>query len=93
VENDENVVKSCSVDEDCELPMDYAIQSNCPFGAACINSECRVVCPMTYHDPNPSVSKSYPYACEENSDCNCEERGDRTIECLCLDGDCFSVEE
>jgi len=31
-------LKACSSDSDCELPMRYAIQSNCPFGAACIDN-------------------------------------------------------
>lgn len=91
----DNFVKSlepCETSSDCELPMRYAVQSNCPFGAACISDECRVVCPLAYHDPDPNVSVSYQYPCNASSDCDCSERGDRSLECLCVSGGCVSVE-
>jgi hypothetical protein len=89
-----NVVKigPCEYHTDCTVPMDYAIRSNCPFGAACIDSECRVVCPLMYHDPDPEVSMSYPYECSSDSDCDCSERV-HSLECLCVDSVCVSVEE
>ena len=83
----------CSVSSDCELPMDYAIRSNCPFDSLCIGGSCRVVCPMSYHDPNFSVSKSYYYACEFDVDCNCSERGSKSLSCKCVENRCVSVEE
>jgi len=86
------VLRACSATSDCELPMRYAIQSNCPFGAACIDDECRVICPLTFHDPDPNVSQSYPVACQEDSDCDCTERADRSLDCMCLNGACVSVE-
>jgi hypothetical protein len=87
--------ENCSNSSDCSVPMRYAIQSNCPYQGACINSECRVVCPLTYHDPDPNVSQSYPYTCNASTadkDCNCTERGDRSLDCLCVGGECVSVE-
>lgn len=89
---EDNVGESCVQHSDCKLPMDYAIQSNCAFGTACIDSICKVVCPLYYHEPNPEVSKSYPFTCKEDSDCDCSERGKRTIECRCVDEKCVSVE-
>jgi len=86
------VLKSCTNDSECELPMYYAVQSNCPFGTACIDNECRVVCPFTYHDPDPNVSQSYPIPCESDGDCDCSDREGRTLECRCHDGKCVSVE-
>jgi hypothetical protein len=94
----DNFVKeyeSCSSSSECSVPMRYAVQSNCPYQGACINEECRVVCPISYHDPDPNVSVSYPYPCNASTadtDCDCSERGSRTIECLCADGGCVSVE-
>ncbi len=82
----------CESDDECETPMDYLIQSNCPFGSACIDNECRVVCPLSYHDPDPNVSISYQHPCNTSSDCDCGERGGRTLECVCHDGYCLSVE-
>jgi len=35
----------CKMDGDCELPMDYAIRSNCPYSMRCIEKMCTVVCP------------------------------------------------
>ena len=87
-----NIGGSCIQHSECKLPMDYAIQSNCPFGTACIDSACKVVCPLSYHDPNPEVSKSYPFACELDFDCDCSERGEMTIDCVCVDNKCVSVE-
>jgi hypothetical protein len=88
----ENIGESCNVSEDCKTPMEYLIQSNCPFGSACIDSECKVVCPLAYHDPNPEISKSYSFVCEIDDDCDCSERENRTLECVCLDNTCVSVE-
>lgn len=91
-ENVKNAKLQCTSDIECETPMEYLVQSNCPFGSACINNECKVVCPLTFHDPNPAISKSYPYECKSDSDCNCEERGDRSLGCVCHRGTCVSVE-
>lgn len=88
-----NVGKSCSVDKDCKTPMDYLVQSNCPFGSACVNKTCRVVCAIVYNNPNPEINKSYLYPCEENSDCNCDGRKTKTLECVCHNKTCLSIEE
>lgn len=88
-----NIGEICSSNKQCETPMEYLIQSNCPFGSACIDSKCKVVCPLFYHDPNQEVSKSYQYSCEKDSDCDCSERGGRTIKCVCLEDSCVSVED
>lgn len=82
----------CEINSDCKTPMEFIIQSNCPFGAACINNTCKVVCPLFYHDPNIDISRSYSFTCETNSDCDCSERGSRTIECLCVENSCVSIE-
>lgn len=37
--------ESCEVDEDCPLPPDYAIRSNCPYESRCIAKTCTVICP------------------------------------------------
>jgi|GEM_PF-2540541 len=92
IEVNGNVGAKCDESSDCRTPMSFLVQSNCPFGSACIDNECMVVCPLTYHDPDPSVSKSYPFTCEQDSDCDCSERENRTIECRCAEGACVSVE-
>lgn len=83
----------CKQNSDCKTPTKYLIQSNCPFSSACINEVCRVICPMTYHDKNSSISKSYSSGCKINNDCDCSWRMNKTLECLCLNGSCVSVEE
>lgn len=41
----ENLGTECSVDDDCETPMEYLVRSSCPFDARCIAETCQVVCP------------------------------------------------
>jgi len=36
---------SCSQDSECETPMEYLVQSRCPFTSLCIDNKCTVVCP------------------------------------------------
>ncbi len=72
--------KFCVSDNECETPMKFLFQSNCPFGSACINNKCRVVCPI------------YESACTTNTNCNCDQRGDRTLNCICHRGTCVSIE-
>lgn len=37
--------ETCQLTSDCQLPMDYAIRSSCPYEAQCIENKCTVVCP------------------------------------------------
>jgi len=39
---------SCKLDADCEIPMNYLIQSSCPYSSKCINSKCSVICPEPF---------------------------------------------
>lgn len=78
---------SCSLSSECETPEQYLIQSNCPFQSACIENVCRVVCPVWNQG-----SASYVVSCQMDSDCNCDERGERTLKCVCSSGSCVSVE-
>jgi hypothetical protein len=80
----------CTADTDCTTPDEFLLQSNCPFDSACIDGECRVVCPFATHDPE--ISMSYPVPCDRDSGCDCSDRGNRTLECLCHNGGCLSVE-
>jgi hypothetical protein len=36
---------SCGIDDECETPSQYLIQSNCPYTSRCIEQRCTVVCP------------------------------------------------
>jgi hypothetical protein len=56
------------------------MQSNCPFTSACINSQCRVICPI------------FDSVCSSNDDCDCSWRSEKSLDCLCLKGSCVSVE-
>lgn len=87
-----NVGESCKIDTDCKTPFEFLVQSNCPFGSACISNKCKVVCPFTFHDPNPNISQSYPISCEVDEDCDCSDRQDRTIKCVCHNNKCLSIE-
>lgn len=43
--------QACANDDDCLVPADYAIRSNCPYEARCLDNKCTVVCP----DPEPLI--------------------------------------
>ncbi|MFW6230646.1 MAG: hypothetical protein ACOC32_01335 [Nanoarchaeota archaeon] len=82
-----NLGESCSADEECALPFDYAVRSNCPFESNCIDDACKIVCPLGFQEiPNEEVS------CNTDADCDCSVRGDATIACRCHEGACVSVE-
>jgi len=38
---------TCNSDADCETPMDYLVQSRCPFTSLCLDNKCTVVCPSS----------------------------------------------
>jgi hypothetical protein len=44
------VVLACEQNSDCPLPMEYAIRSNCPYEARCVEEKCAVVCPEGFTD-------------------------------------------
>lgn len=90
---DDNIGESCNNNNECETPMDFLIQSNCPFGSACIDNQCRVVCPLFYYSLEPDVMHSYQYICENDTECDCSERQERTLECRCIDNKCLSIEK
>lgn len=78
----------CTIDEDCNTPMEFLVQSNCPFGSACIENQCAVVCPiLDYEDYNSTTIQ-----CSKNSDCDCSDRGDRSSDCVCHQQVCLSIE-
>jgi len=81
---DGNVGAACKADSECETPGKFLMQSNCPFSSACVDEKCKVVCPMNYNNPEAK--------CQADSDCNCTERGEKTLKCLCHSGKCLSVE-
>lgn len=76
-------IGECAIDEECTLPMEFAMQSNCPFESICLYDECRVACP---------VPTDAPKRCLGDRVCDCSPRGNRTLECICHDRTCYSVE-
>lgn len=41
---------SCRKDNECKTPVEYLIQSHCPFVSLCLENKCTVVCPQ--HESN-----------------------------------------
>lgn len=41
---------SCQKDGDCETPVEYLLQSRCPFKSKCLDNKCAVVCPSQKND-------------------------------------------
>lgn len=85
--------QECNSSADCGFtPFEFAVMSNCPYGTACLDGSCGVVCPMVEHDPNPQVSQSYAVNCAADTDCNCSDWDrDGIFPCSCVDGKCASV--
>ncbi len=40
--------QSCQTTSDCEIPAEYALQSNCPYDSVCIENSCAVICPYPF---------------------------------------------
>lgn len=88
---DGNVGAACKTAEECETPMSYLVRSHCPFGSACVDGACAVVCPMPAEG---AKGWSQPLACIRNEDCDCDSYAatDRK-NCRCIDGTCVAVME
>ena len=81
------IVFNCLRSTDCELPMDYAIRSNCPYQAYCSNYQCVVACPMWEDRLN-----KWDVKCKDDADCNCSMwDSEGKYDCKCLDKQCVSV--
>lgn len=79
--------ESCSQSADCQLPMDYAVRSNCPYQAFCYNQKCAVGCPLWQEKTN-----TWEVKCQEDKDCNCAAWNEQTnYACACVDGQCASI--
>ena len=89
---EDKVGKACLVNNDCELPIAYAIKSSCPFTVSCIEKKCAVICPLFGHSLTPEKSDSYPFICKENEDCSCSDYlGDDLKKCSCVKGICAAI--
>jgi len=82
-----NVGAACTSDLECQTPMSYLIQSNCPYGSKCVDNECRVVCSFF---PDQEAAD----ACQTDADCAlCNETYPRAgATCRCLDNRCHRIE-
>ena len=47
---------SCKIHEDCKLDPKWAIQSNCPYQARCMDEQCVVICPAVEQDLSEGTS-------------------------------------
>jgi len=92
VRSAELIEMKCRRSSDCVVPIDYAVQSNCPYGGVCVDGYCGVICPTWRHDPDPEVSVSYQVECSADPECDCSgwDIGGR-YECGCFDGQCGSL--
>lgn len=86
------IKEECTESTECILPMEFAVQSICPFQAACIKGSCAVICPMWEHSPNPEESISYEVSCSDDENCDCSTWDTQgKYSCKCIDGQCASV--
>ncbi len=83
------VGQACVMDEECATPMEYLVQSRCPFGSGCIDGVCRVVCSI----PQNELSDMWEsMQCITDDDCDCSSYlADDLKECRCHSGQCVAV--
>lgn len=82
---------SCTQSADCQVPMEYAVRSNCPYQAYCADLQCVVGCPM----PTAAVNtNTWQVGCKLDKDCDCSGwDAEGKYECKCLDQVCAAVLE
>ncbi|MDD5135339.1 MAG: hypothetical protein PHP01_08015 [Phycisphaerae bacterium] len=69
--------------------MNYLIRSNCPFGSACIDGACAVVCPMPSKEEGTWKEKM---SCVSDGECDCGSYAASDAKsCRCIDGACVAV--
>lgn len=74
----------CGIDADCKLPFMFAVRSNCPFAAKCLDNNCAVTCEVGV--------KAGRVGCKKSSDCDCESyTAQDKIGCLCADEHCLII--
>ncbi|MFC1616494.1 hypothetical protein ACFL21_05105 [Patescibacteria group bacterium] len=90
VNDSKNLIeKSCQISDECPLPGEYAIQSNCPYATFCKDNLCVVGCPLW-----DQTSTSYESKCATNNECDCSIWDQQNqFPCECLDEKCVSVVE
>jgi hypothetical protein len=79
--------ESCVQNADCQLPMEFAIQSNCPYETLCYEGKCAVGCPLW-----ESQTNEWQVNCQSDKDCDC--RGwdrENKYTCVCVSGKCISI--
>ncbi|MCX6745335.1 MAG: hypothetical protein NTX82_07500 [Candidatus Parcubacteria bacterium] len=83
----DNNSASCTISPNCQLPMDYAARSDCPYKAYCYNLKCVVGCPLWDDKAN-----TWEVKCQVDKDCNCAAWNEqKNYTCACVDGQCASI--
>lgn len=86
-----NVGAACTSSEECNTPASYLMRSSCPFGSACIDGACAVVCPMASQEMGAD-GLTQQVTCTADSDCNCSSYLAQDLaSCRCADGSCVAV--
>lgn len=81
------VGENCLQSVDCQLPMDFAVRSDCPYMAYCYNLKCVVGCPSWQEKTN-----TWDVKCQADKDCNCATWNEqKNYTCACVDGQCASI--
>jgi hypothetical protein len=81
------VGESCVQSADCQLPLDYAARSNCPYQAYCYKQKCAVGCPLWAEKTN-----TWEVKCQTDKDCNCASWNEQTnYVCACVDNQCALI--
>lgn len=80
-------VVACQKSSDCQLPMDYAVLSSCPYQAYCYQQKCVVGCPLWEDQTN-----QWKVECLASLDCDCTAWDpENKYTCACVDGQCASI--
>jgi hypothetical protein len=77
---------------ECTLPMEFAVRSVCPYAAAEVDGECKVVCYNFPQSENAQPTDSYLKQCANDSECDCSFYAPEDIKgCGCVNGLCAAI--
>jgi hypothetical protein len=58
--------EKCSLDNDCQTPFEYLIQSSCPYSSKCLDKICVIICPNFVNSDWQKISQAI-FDCEVKS--------------------------
>ncbi|RJR31168.1 PspC domain-containing protein [Candidatus Parcubacteria bacterium] len=91
ISSNEVIEMDCLKNDDCPQAWDYAVLSSCPYQSVCLDNSCAIACPVGEYRSDISQSAGNKAGCQNDTDCNCENRVNEFISCKCVDNLCLAI--